>query len=40
MPRKTTDITLKLSAIKLILKVEQSVKIVRSTLEIHPNSLC
>lgn len=39
MPRKTFDKAFKLSAVKLILEEEQSVKMVSSTLEIHPNSL-
>lgn len=37
MPRKTFDKAFKLSAVKLILEEEQSVKMVSSTLEIHPN---
>lgn len=36
MLRKTFDKAFKLSAVKLILEEEQSVKIVSSTLEIHP----
>lgn len=39
MPRKIFDRAFKLSAIKLIIEEEQSVKIVSSTLGIHPNSL-
>ncbi|HGN9606233.1 TPA: transposase, partial [Streptococcus pyogenes] len=39
MPRKTFDKAFKLSAVKLILEEEQPVKMVSSTLEIHPNSL-
>ncbi|WP_283265875.1 transposase, partial [Streptococcus dysgalactiae] len=39
MPRKIFDKAFKLSAVKLILEEEQSVKMVSSTLEIHPNSL-
>ncbi|HEP1364730.1 TPA: transposase, partial [Streptococcus pyogenes] len=39
MPRKTFDKVFKLSAVKLILEEEQPVKMVSSTLEIHPNSL-
>ncbi|HHJ7294795.1 TPA: IS3 family transposase, partial [Streptococcus pyogenes] len=38
-PRKTFDKAFKLSAVKLILEEEQPVKMVSSTLEIHPNSL-
>lgn len=39
MPRKIFNRAFKLSAIKLIIEEEQSVKIVSSTLGIHPNSL-
>ncbi|WP_153279452.1 transposase, partial [Streptococcus pyogenes] len=39
MPRKTFDKAFKLSAVKLIPEEEQSVKMVSSTLKIHPNSL-
>ncbi|HFD4993796.1 TPA: transposase, partial [Streptococcus pyogenes] len=39
MPRKTFDKAFKLSAVKLILEEEQPVKMVSSTLKIHPNSL-
>ncbi|WP_227869002.1 transposase, partial [Streptococcus pyogenes] len=39
MPRKNFDKAFKLSAVKLILEEEQSVKMVSSTLKIHPNSL-
>ena len=37
--RKTFDKAFKLSAVKLILEEEQSVKMLSSTLGIHPNSL-
>lgn len=39
MPRKNFDKAFKLSAVKLILEEEQPVKMVSSTLKIHPNSL-
>ncbi|VHI97801.1 Transposase [Streptococcus pyogenes] len=39
MPRKTFDKAFKLSAVKLILEEEQSVKMVSSTLEIHSLSM-
>lgn len=39
IPRKIFDRAFKLSAVKLIIEEEQSVKIVSSTLGIHLNSL-
>ncbi|EMB79336.1 hypothetical protein SMU50_02971 [Streptococcus mutans 5SM3] len=39
MPRKVFDKAFKIAAVKLILEEGQSVKMVSSTLEVHPNSL-